>query len=189
MLTSEQLKVLFEYNLWADRRTLDACAALTNEQFTRELGSSFTSVRDTLAHLYGAEWLWNERIQGRLPAGLPPASTFPDLAGVRAKLEEMDHYYIDFVSKLAHAGFRARRALQNAKWQRVFKSAVANLAPTYQPCHLSPGSSSHDVAATGSKGGHDRLDQVLLSRTGRQRHRLTLPIPRTTWKRFTPSNG
>lgn len=100
MLTSAQLRFLFQYNLWADHRTLDACAALTNEQFTRHLGSSFGSVRDTVAHLYGAEWLWNERFQGRLPSGLPPASVYPDLSAVRAKLEEMDHYYIDFVSNL-----------------------------------------------------------------------------------------
>ena len=100
MFTPEQLRSLFQYNLWADLRTLDACATLTSEQFTRNLGSSFGSVRDTLAHLYGAEWLWNERILGRAPAGLPPASDFPDLATVRAKLEEMDRYFIDFASKV-----------------------------------------------------------------------------------------
>jgi uncharacterized damage-inducible protein DinB len=100
MLTSEQLRFLFQYNLWADRRTLDACAALTNEQFTRDLGSSFGSVRDTVVHLYGAEWLWNERLQGRLPSGLPPTSAYADLSALRAKLEEMDRYYIDFVSNL-----------------------------------------------------------------------------------------
>jgi uncharacterized damage-inducible protein DinB len=64
MLTSERLRFLFQYNLWADHRTLDSCAALTNEQFTRILGSSFGSVRDTVAHLYGA--------------------VYPDLSAVRA---------------------------------------------------------------------------------------------------------
>ena len=100
MLTPELLRFLFQYNLWADLRTLDACSALTNEQFTRDLGSSFGSIRDTLAHLYGAEWVWNERFHDRSPSGLPPESTYPDLASVGAKLEEMDHYYIDYVGKL-----------------------------------------------------------------------------------------
>ena len=100
MVTPELLRFLFQYNQWADRRTLDACASLTNEQFTRNLGSSFGSVRDTLAHLYGAEWVWNERFQGRSPSGLPGSTAYPDLALVRAKLEEMDSYYLDFVSKL-----------------------------------------------------------------------------------------
>jgi uncharacterized damage-inducible protein DinB len=100
MVTPELLRTLFQFNQWADRRTLDACSTLTNEQFMRDLGSSFRSVRDTVAHLYGAEWVWNERIQGRSPSSLVSGSTFPDLASVRAKLEEMDSYYIDYVSKL-----------------------------------------------------------------------------------------
>ena len=58
MVTPELLRVLFQYNLWADRRLMDACAPLTNEQFTRELGSSFGSVSGTLAHLYGAGYIW-----------------------------------------------------------------------------------------------------------------------------------
>jgi uncharacterized damage-inducible protein DinB len=100
MVTPELIRVLFQYNLWADLRMLDLCSSLSSEQFTRNLGSSFGSVRDTMAHLYGAEWVWNERIQGRSPMTLLPGTTFPDLDAVRAKLEEMDRYYIDYVSSL-----------------------------------------------------------------------------------------
>jgi len=41
-------------------------------------GLSFPSVRDTLAHIFGAEWIWLERFQGRSPAGLPDATQYPD---------------------------------------------------------------------------------------------------------------
>jgi uncharacterized damage-inducible protein DinB len=44
--------------------------------------------------------VWNERISGRSPSSLPAGTVFPDLASVRAKLEEMDSYYIVYVSKL-----------------------------------------------------------------------------------------
>jgi uncharacterized damage-inducible protein DinB len=100
MVTPELLRTLYQFNAWADRRLLDACGQLTNEQFTRNLGSSFSSVRDTVVHLYGAEWVWNERFQGRSPSALVSGAGFPDLASIRAKLEEMDQYYIDFVGKL-----------------------------------------------------------------------------------------
>jgi uncharacterized damage-inducible protein DinB len=100
MVTPELLRFLFQFNQWADRRMLDACGALSSEQFTRNLGSSFSSVRDTAAHLYGAEYVWNERIHGRSPTALVSGAGFPDLAAVREKLEEMDAYYIDYVSKL-----------------------------------------------------------------------------------------
>lgn len=100
MVTPELLRFLFQFNAWADRRLLDSCGALSNEQFTRNLGSSFSSVRDTVTHLYGAEWVWNERFQGHSPSALLSSAGFPDLASIRAKLEEMDQYYIDYVSKL-----------------------------------------------------------------------------------------
>ena len=100
MVTPELLRFMFQYNAWADRRLLDACGQLSNEQFTRNLGSSFSSVRDTVAHLYGAEWVWNERFHGHSPTALVSGAGFPDLASIRVKLEEMDQYFIDFVSKM-----------------------------------------------------------------------------------------
>jgi uncharacterized damage-inducible protein DinB len=42
---------LFKYNYWARDRQLDACASLAVEQFMRPMGSSFSSLHDTLVHL------------------------------------------------------------------------------------------------------------------------------------------
>lgn len=97
----ETLRLLYEYNAWANHRTLGSCAALTNEQFTRDLSSSFHSVRDTVAHIFGAEWLWLERFHGRSPTGLPPGTGFPDLASVRTRWAELEHNLMSFVAGLA----------------------------------------------------------------------------------------
>jgi uncharacterized damage-inducible protein DinB len=51
-------------------------------------------------HLYGAEWVWNERIEGRSPTSLVAGTGFPDLESVRPKLEEMDNFYIEYVTRL-----------------------------------------------------------------------------------------
>ncbi|MFB3778645.1 MAG: DinB family protein [Bryobacteraceae bacterium] len=64
MIPTETLPELYDYNYWARDRQLEACGALTEEQFLRPLGSSFSLVRDTLAHLVGVEWLWLERWLG-----------------------------------------------------------------------------------------------------------------------------
>jgi uncharacterized damage-inducible protein DinB len=103
MVTPDLLRFVFQYNQWANLRTLDSCTPLTNEQFTRDLGSSFSSVRDTLMHLYGAGWAWNERFEGRSPSAFPSATAYPDLASVRAKLEEMDSFYLNMVSNATQA--------------------------------------------------------------------------------------
>jgi uncharacterized damage-inducible protein DinB len=35
-----------------------SASPLSDEQFTRDLGGSFRSVRDTLVHIIGGEWGW-----------------------------------------------------------------------------------------------------------------------------------
>jgi uncharacterized damage-inducible protein DinB len=81
----EELRVLVDYHYWARDRVLDAAAALAPEQFTRDMGSSFRSIRDTLVHFYSAEWAWCTRWNGHSPAGHVPPELFPDVATLRAK--------------------------------------------------------------------------------------------------------
>jgi uncharacterized damage-inducible protein DinB len=99
-MTPSEAHELFLHNQWANRRSLGACEALTPEQFTRDLGSSFPSVRDTLGHIAGAEWIWLERFHGRSHMALPPGSDLPDLAAMRARLEDLDSSLVKFVSGL-----------------------------------------------------------------------------------------
>ena len=99
-MNPEDVRTLFDYNDWANRRVCDACATLTPEQFTRDLGSSFRSLRDTLAHTMGGEWLWLERWRGRAPKGIPPAGDFPTLAALRARWDEIGRDLKQFVAGL-----------------------------------------------------------------------------------------
>jgi uncharacterized damage-inducible protein DinB len=103
MITPEQARTLFAYDAWANRRLLDACAALSTEQFTRDLGSSFRSVRDTLAHILGAQWLWLERFHGRSHASIPSADQYPDLASLRARWTQFESELLSYVNGLSAA--------------------------------------------------------------------------------------
>jgi uncharacterized damage-inducible protein DinB len=96
----EGFRRLYDYNSWANHRTLEACAALNDEQFTRDLHSSFRSVRDTLAHILLVEWLWLERWQGRSPDKFPPATDFPTLESVRRRWAEVERNLLDYVAAL-----------------------------------------------------------------------------------------
>jgi uncharacterized damage-inducible protein DinB len=79
MIAPELLRHLYDYNYWARDRQFEACSKLTDEQFTRSLGGSFGSLRDTLAHIAGAEWIWCERWNGRSPRIFPKGDQFPNL--------------------------------------------------------------------------------------------------------------
>jgi uncharacterized damage-inducible protein DinB len=114
-MTPEQIQLLYEYNAWASHRLLDACAALTEEQFTRSNGSSFPSVRDTLVHIMGAEWVWLERWQGRLDVTLPSASDSPGLADIRRRWAQLERDLLAFVAKLTAEDLAGTRNLRTLK--------------------------------------------------------------------------
>ena len=94
------LKTLVHYNYWARDRMLDSVAKLTPEQYLKPMGNSFDSIRDTVVHIYGAEWIWFTRFKGENPAGLPKASGFPDLATLRAAWADVEAGWRSLVANL-----------------------------------------------------------------------------------------
>lgn len=100
MIPLTTFRELWDYNYWARDRQLEACAALTQEQFLRPMGNSFSSVRDTLAHLVGAEWVWLERWRGRNPRALLPAEEFPTLAAVEQRWRGVERDVRDYLAQL-----------------------------------------------------------------------------------------
>ncbi len=99
----QEMRMLYDYNAWANHRAMDAASKLTAEQFVQPMGSSFASVRDTLAHIYGAEWIWLERFQGRSPSSLPDTAQFKDAASLRERWNEHETRLLAFVYGLTQA--------------------------------------------------------------------------------------
>jgi len=95
---------LLDYHYWARDRVLDAVAALTPEQYLQDLGNSFKSVRDTVVHLYSAEWVWHQRWTGTSPTAPIPFDRFPDLASVAAAWRELETEVRALDAELARDG-------------------------------------------------------------------------------------
>src|SRR5256714_12419926 len=114
-MTPEEIRLLYDYNAWANRRSMEAAAALTLEQFIKPLGSSFSSVRDTLAHIYGAEWIWLERFQGHSPAALTDVNQFHDLASFRERWIENEGKMLGFGGGVAQTGVDCGMGKKNFK--------------------------------------------------------------------------
>jgi uncharacterized damage-inducible protein DinB len=113
-MTKDDIQLLFAYGRWANNRVLEAASGLNAEQFTRDLGGSFCSVRDTLVHIVGGEWGWLTywKEPSHSPAFLKdlwnrhdtlfnPAA-FPDVASVRLKLTEIEKDQAEFVNRLTN---------------------------------------------------------------------------------------
>ena len=78
-MTSQEAVTLLDYHYWALDRVLNAVNGLSEDQYTRDLGNSFKSIKDTLVHTYSAEWIWHCRWTGQSPSGLLDPTAFPDL--------------------------------------------------------------------------------------------------------------
>ena len=100
----QDLQTMIDYHYWARDRLLDALESLTPEQYNRDLGSSFKSIRETVTHTYAAEWAWYLRWRGESPTALLPADRFADLAALRTAWNEQQADMLAFVNGLDAAG-------------------------------------------------------------------------------------
>jgi len=108
-MNKEDIGLLYEYDRWANHRTLQAASQLSAEAFTRDLGGSFRSVRDTLVHILGGEWIWLSywKMESHSFAALADLRTrrdalfspelFPTFDAVQRKWEEVEKQQIEFV--------------------------------------------------------------------------------------------
>jgi uncharacterized damage-inducible protein DinB len=113
-MTKDDIQLLYEFDRWANNRVLQSVAALSAEEFTRDLGGSFRSVRDTLVHIVGCEWAWLRCWKEPSPtsdfvtdiwaknSALFNPNAFPDLAAVQSKWAEVEREQVEFVARVTN---------------------------------------------------------------------------------------
>jgi len=96
----EDLKTLYDYSYWANKKLFDVMSRLTHEQFTQSVAGSYGSIRNTLVHAMSAEAGWLERCGGpeRGPK-LNPAD-FPTLESVIQKWKQVEAHVREFFANL-----------------------------------------------------------------------------------------
>jgi len=117
-MTKDDIQLLYEYDRWANNSVLQAVSTLSVEEFTRDLGGSFRSVRDTLVHIIGGEWgwltIWKEPslssafvtdLWTRLGALFYP-NAFPDVAAVQSRWAEVEREQVEFVNRVTNESLR-----------------------------------------------------------------------------------
>ena len=79
-MNSEYVRELFNYNYWRNQKILSKVAQVQPWQFDAPTTFPFASLRGTLVHVLGAEWLWYQRMhEGVSPLALPSKDEFPTL--------------------------------------------------------------------------------------------------------------
>jgi uncharacterized damage-inducible protein DinB len=117
-MTRDDIQLLYEYDRWANNSVMQAASTLTVEEFTRDLGGSFRSVRDTIVHIIGGEWgwltIWKEPsvtsafvtdLWTRLDVVFQP-DAFPDVAAVQLRWAEVEKEQTEFVNRVTNESLR-----------------------------------------------------------------------------------
>jgi uncharacterized damage-inducible protein DinB len=100
MIDVATIQELYRYNRWANHRMFVNLSNVAQEDFTRALGSSHPSIRETALHIVWAEWIWLERWKGTSPRSIFQVSDFPTLDALGAKWSEVDMEQQAFVETL-----------------------------------------------------------------------------------------
>jgi len=114
---ADDIRTLYKYNDWANQRILSACRPVDSSAFTRNLGNSFGSLRDTLVHISWAEWIWLERWQGRSPKQAASFNDFPNVDAIDKRWAQIERDRKSFLEGLEDDMLGRRIAYQNLAGQ------------------------------------------------------------------------
>src|SRR5271165_1478849 len=113
------IQTLYAYNRWANERMFSTLEKLSDQQFTVAMTSSFPSIRETVFHIFFAEWLWLKRWQGTSPrstladpdaspatwgtlspGGIPTTTELSTLPALKAFAESIEQERLEFLRNL-----------------------------------------------------------------------------------------
>ncbi|HCA42265.1 MAG TPA: hypothetical protein DEP28_03335 [Bacteroidetes bacterium] len=103
------------YNHWANERICLLLTSLPAEILDKEIKSSFTSIRKTLYHLWDAELIWIERINGFSFDKWPSESFDGDIVEATQLILTNSNRFSDLVSNNDEEYLNKRISYQNMK--------------------------------------------------------------------------
>jgi uncharacterized damage-inducible protein DinB len=100
-MDAQALVLQLRFSEWATRRVLESAAALSQEEIHRNLGGSYSSVFDTLAHIFQADAIWFDRLMGLPTRDLAAYEPRADLAGLSEQWQAVLDRYLAWAAALA----------------------------------------------------------------------------------------
>lgn len=100
-MTIAELQDLFEYNRWANERTLDSATFLGPEAFDVEQGDSSVTLKGILKNLLGEEVVWLSRWEGHSLAEFPDYSDCADTFALMSRWRSFWNRQNRFVESLS----------------------------------------------------------------------------------------
>jgi uncharacterized damage-inducible protein DinB len=117
------LKDAIAFHRWATERTLVACATLEPEAYTKDLGNSFASLRDTLVHCLMADQAWLHRVQNK-DFTRPDPIHFPNLEILKATWQPVLNAWEDQIATTAPTSSISYKTFDGSAFTSTFEEIV-----------------------------------------------------------------
>ncbi len=116
----------WEYHQWATNRMLESCESLGFEELTKELGNSFSSLRETLVHCLFADGVWFHRVQG-LAYTKPKPEDFSSLAEIKAAWTPLIESWLGLIAQTDLEKIVEYTALDGQPFKSSFEEIVRHV--------------------------------------------------------------
>ena len=122
----QHFRMMAAYNQWANEQVYDAAADLGEEEFGRDVGAFFKSMRGTLNHLLVADRIWLKRFtgQGDAPSALD-AILHENFARLTTAREAEDRRIVEWIDGLEEKAFAGRFTYMTVTDMRTISQRLA----------------------------------------------------------------
>ena len=96
-----QIKELYDYNDWANKRLWQVVAGLNADQLDNDIHNGIGSIQTTLLHMVNAVWTWRTRWQGGMPSTVLQREDFPTLQSIQTRWQEEEEQLQRFLTTLS----------------------------------------------------------------------------------------
>ncbi len=126
-MTIQDFHLLFEFNSWANARTLQAVDSLPETQLYIDLKNSFGSIHGTLIHLCAAEDIWLQRLNGANPGIFMKKENYPTYSSLKVKWKEVDEGFQRYLDKLTEKELARTLTFNNLRGDLVTQKVWESL--------------------------------------------------------------
>ncbi len=102
-MTIKDLKTLYDYSYWANKKLFDVIEQIPEEDFTKPIAGSYESIRNTMVHILSAEWGWLDRCGGPARPNRLIAENYPTIASLINTWHNVEGYVRAFLGNLEDA--------------------------------------------------------------------------------------
>lgn len=114
---------LSDYNYWANKKMCGFLSQLDPDLLDREVSSSFPTLRKTLGHIYDGEFLWLERMEGRMLDYWPSEKLGNDFEALKEGVLEASKNLMGFVARQKEEVFTQPchyKDIKGREWSQVY---------------------------------------------------------------------